>query len=68
MQVYCGPLVKMNELKFVTQVCIPLRSEAAQTHYMNADVTLGLIDSCLRAVLFYKRLFTKACMGSIGFS
>ena len=25
-------------------------------------------DSCLRAVLCYKRLFTKACMGSIGFS
>ena len=25
-------------------------------------------DSCLWAVLCYKRLFTKACMGSIGFS
>ena len=25
-------------------------------------------DSCLRAVLCYKRLFIKACMGSIGFS
>ena len=30
----------------------------AQAHYMNADVTLAL-----RAVLCYKRLFIKACMG-----
>ena len=38
-------------------------SQTAQTHYMNTGR-----DSCLRAVLCYKRLFTKACMGSIGFS